>query len=156
MTRRRLLAGLVVASSIAGCRRKRPTPEQLVRALVERLETAIEEKDLDPVKEALSKQYKDGQGNDRATVISTLQVMFLRHPSIHLLVRVSGVELPQPGQARADLVAAMASVPVREAADLPRVNAELYQFTITFAEEEPGVYRIVAATWAPARLEGFF
>lgn len=151
MTRR----GLLVAVLLAACRRKRRAPEERVREVLLELEEAVEGKDLKPIKAALSEHFKGGEESDRQAVIGMLQVMFLSHPSIHLLVRVQDVAVAGPGQVRAELLVAMASVPVREPQELPRLQADLYQFTLAFAEEERDLYRVVAASWAPARLEGF-
>jgi hypothetical protein len=150
MNRRHLLLGL----ALAACRKRR-TPEDLVREALLTLEEAVEDKDLGAVKEMVSERFKGGDETDRRAAIGLLQMTFMRHPSIHLLVRVQDVAVTAPGQVRAELLVAMAAVPVREPAELPRVQAELYQFGLTFAEEEPGTFRIVAATWGPARLEGF-
>jgi hypothetical protein len=139
---------------LAACRRKRRSPEERVRALVSNLEAAVEGKDLGPVKAALSKDYRGEDGGDRGTVIATLQMTFLRYPAIHLLVRVGAVEVPAPGRVRAEILVAMASMPVTRADELPRVNAELYEFTVTFAEDGDQL-QVVEAKWAPTRLEGF-
>jgi hypothetical protein len=146
---------LLLAPLLVACRRKRRTPEERVREVLLGLEEAVEAKDLGAIKPALSERFKGGDDTDRQAVIGMLQVLFLRHPTIHLLVRIAGVEATSPGQVRADLLVAMASVPLRDAHELPRVQADLYQFTLTFVEEERDTFRITAATWAPARLEGF-
>lgn len=151
MTRRHLLAGLLLVA----CRRKRRAPEELVRDQIFTLEEAVEAKDLGPIKDALSEQFKGGEETDRRAVIGLLQMTFVRHPSIHLLVRINGIEVIGPGQVRAELLVAMASVPVRDPQELPRVQADLYQFVLTFSEEQRDTFRIIAATWGPARLEGF-
>jgi hypothetical protein len=149
MTRRALLLALLVI----GCRKKR-TPEQRVRELLLELEEAVEAKDLKPIKAAISERFKGGEEADRQAVVGMLQLTFLRHPSIHLLVRIQDVAVKGPGQVRAELLVAMASVPVRDAHELPRLQADLYQFVLDFVEED-GTFRIVGATWGPARIEGF-
>jgi hypothetical protein len=156
VTRRRLLAAALLAAGAGACKRKRTTPEDRVRLLLAELETAVEEKDLDPIEAAISERYEGEHDTDRKAVIGTMQVMFLRHPAIYLVVRIQEIELPAPGQARAQLLVGMASVPVQSAEELPRVNADLHRFTLELAEEEPERYRIVGARWEPARLEAFF
>jgi hypothetical protein len=151
MTRRSLLTALLLAA----CRRKRRAPEDLVRDAILTLEEAVEAKDLGPLKAALSEGFKGGEETDRRAAIGLLQMTFMRHPSIYLLVRIKGIEVIAPGQVRADLLVAMASVPLRDVHELPRVQADLYEFVLTFAEEERDTFRVAAATWAPARLEGF-
>jgi len=151
MNRRLLLTALFLAA----CRRKRRAPEELVRDSILTLEEAVEAKDLGPIKEALSERFKGGEETDRRAAIGLLQMTFVRHPSIHLLVRINGIEASGPGQVRAELLVAMASVPLRDPQELPRVQADLYRFVLTYAEEERDTFRIVGATWGPARLEGF-
>jgi hypothetical protein len=145
---------LFLALLLAACRKRR-SPEQLIREAIATLEEAVEEKDLGPIKAGVSERFKGADDTDRRSAIGLLQVMFLRHPTIHLLVRIQDVAVTGPGQVRAEVLVAMASVPVRDAHELPRVQADLYQFTLGFVEEDRDTYRIISATWAPARLEGF-
>jgi hypothetical protein len=151
MTRRHVLAALLTTA--LGCRRRKASPEDRVRELVASLEKAVEDKDLGPVREAVSESYQDAQG-DRSTLLGTLQLLFTRYPKIHLAVRVSSVDVPEPGLARANLVVAMASVPVSGVDDLLRARADVYEFTVRFADEE-GAFKVVGAKWAPARIEMF-
>jgi hypothetical protein len=144
-----LVALLLVAPA---CKRAL-TPEQQVRAAIAAAEKAAQEKDLRALGGFVSERYNDGE-NDRPLVLGLVRLQFLRFPSIHLLVRVSAVEFPQPGEARAVAFVAMASLPIAAASDLSRMTAELYRFDLELAEEGnrgKGPWRVRSARWAPAR-----
>jgi hypothetical protein len=140
--------------TLAGCRGKRLSPEQQVRSAIAGVERAVEEKDLKRVGRFVSERYRDKEGNDRQAVLGLLRLQVLRYPAIHLLVRVTGVELPGPKQARATVIAAMASLPIAAPADLPKASADLYRFELQLTEDD-GEWRLESASWKPARPEDF-
>ncbi len=145
-----------LALAMAGCRGKRLSPEQYARALVAEMEQGVEEKDLKRVARLVSERYRDKEGNDRQTVLGLLRVQIIRYPAIHLLVRVSAVDVPVATQARATVFAAMASVPLGAPSDLPRAAADLYRFDIELGDDGKNEWRLTNAAWAPARPEDFF
>jgi hypothetical protein len=150
-------AALVVCLALA-CRRG--TPEEQVRRTVAAAETAAEERNVRALARLISERYRDGAGNDRAAVLDLLRFQLLTRPSIHLLTRVRSVELlgkesNTPASARVSLVAAMAAVPLSPG-DLARARADLQRFELTLVEERRGDWRVVSATWSPARVEDFW
>jgi hypothetical protein len=151
-----VLALLLVAPA---CKRAL-TPEEQVRAAIAAAEKAAEEKDVRGVGQFVSERYSDGE-NDRPLVLGVVRLQFLRFPSIHLLVRVASVALPQPGEAHAVAFVAMAGLPIAGVDDLSRVSADLYRFELELADEGSkgpgkGPWRIRSARWARARAGDFF
>lgn len=152
---RRALLLIVLTSIASGCRKNRLTPEQQVRKAIADVEKAVEDKDSDGISAFVSEKYSDPEQRDRRTVRGLMRLQFLRYPTIHLLVRVSAVDFPVPGQARATVFAAMGSLPIGGAADIPRVTADVYRFDLDLAEEDKGRWKVTGAKWSRARPDDF-
>lgn len=129
-------------------------PETRVRAVLAALEAAVEARDVGAMKDALSPDYKDAQGNDRRAVLGMATAHFMRNQSVYVLSRIRSLEIPEPGFARADALVALAGVPIRDPLSLPGVNADLYRFDVRL-REEAGTWRIVSAAWQPATAADF-
>jgi hypothetical protein len=149
-----ILAVFAIAAALAGCK-DHSTPEEQVRATIARAEQAVEDKDLRSLAALVSDQFADGSEADKTAVLRIVQLQFLRHPSIHLLVRVPAVTFAGPGRAEATALVAMASLPIASPAELSRVSANLYRFDLVFVEEGKRRWRLRSATWAAVRPADF-
>ena len=125
-----------------------------MRAALTALEAAAQAEDVGAMKEILSPTYHDAQGNDRRAVLGLATAHFMRNQSVYLLSRISSVEIPEPGFARAEAFVALAGTPIRDAFELPGIRADLYRFDVRLAEER-GEWRVVSAAWQPATAEDF-
>ena len=159
MNRRRSLGllalGAVGAALAGGCRRRRSSPEDRVRALLAEVQKAVEIGELDDVREALAPGFRGPDDLDRAAAILMLQLRRRARQELHLFTRVLNVDAEPGLPARAELLVAMAAVPIRTAEELPRLEAEVYRFRLELAEDPDGPqgYRVTSASWAPARLD---
>ena len=127
-----------------------------MRETIAALVTAIEDKELKAVRARVAEGYRDAEDHDRPELMATLQLLFRRHDRIHLLTRVTSVEVAPTGEARAAVVAAMASTPLKVAEDLARVRADAYRFDLTLARGKGEDWQVSAAAWQPARPEDLF
>jgi hypothetical protein len=137
-----------------GCAGDEPTPEEQVRRVLDAVQAAAEARDVGALKDQLSPSYKDAQGNDRRTVLGMATGHFMRNKSVYVLARVSSVEIPEPGFARAEALVALAGTPISDAAALPGLHADLYRFDVRLRDER-GTWRVVSAAWQPATLSDF-
>jgi hypothetical protein len=126
-----------------------------VRRTLGAIEAAARARDVAALREHLSDDYADPQGNDERTVSRLAAVHFLGHESVHTLTRIQRLELPEPGRAEVEAVVAMAGTAIPDAEALALVSADLYRFEVTLREEEPETWRVVSATWQPASLPDF-
>jgi hypothetical protein len=164
MSRRRALrdlsAGVAVSGILwmapVGCRRHRPSPEEQVRETIAALVRAIEGKDLKAVRARITEGYRDSEEHDRAEVMATLQLLLRRHERIYLLTRVTAVEVTAPDAARATVVAAMASTPLKVAEDLARVRVDANRFDLTLVRVKGDDWQVSGAAWQAARPEDLF
>ena len=155
MTFRRLALTGVLLLIPPSCGEEELSPEARVKAVVALAEEAVEARDLAAVKKLISEAYSDEGGNDRRAALGIVQYHFLRNESLHLLVRVDRVEFPQPGLAKATLVAAMAGEPIPTAESLGSLRADIYRFDVEFAEED-GDFRLTTARWQRAAPKDLF
>lgn len=139
--------------SLAACS-EAETPEQRIRALINEAEEAAENKQGRVLRSYISENYADGRGRDRRAVGGILRLYLLRHQAIHLLTRTTQVTFSEPERATAVVYVAMAGRPLADAAELARLRADFYRVDLGFAEED-GAWRVVRATWRPARPADF-
>jgi hypothetical protein len=84
---------------LAACGSRSSDDEQ-VRALIEAVELAAEDRDASDVLEHVGATYSDERG-DKAQLQNTLRGYFLAYPRIELLVEIESLEFPVPGLAQA-------------------------------------------------------
>lgn len=124
-----------------------------MRLLLADVEAAAEEGDIGRVKEALSPEFRGGDDLNRQTAIAMLLARTRGGRSIHVLTRILGVVATPGAPARAELLVAMAAVPIPGVEALENLQADVYRFEVTLVEDPDGPhgYRVMSATWAPAR-----
>jgi len=141
---------LLAVSLLPGCSSPPEDPERQIRALIGAAEQAVEARSLQDAAALVSDTYRDPRHHTKANISGLLLGYFHRHRQIHLLVRVTDVELG-PGQDRARAIAyvATAGVPIKSTQALVSVRASLYRFDVELLREEPG-WRFTGARWRPA------
>lgn len=130
-------------------------PQQRIRQLLEALEAAAEEKDVDGLQGAVAEHYHDARGNDKRAVRRLLTFHMLRNESVHLLTRLHSLELIQPDRARAVVLVAMAGLPLADFDALLHAKVDLHRFDVRLAEID-GDWKIESADWRRAAAEDFF
>ena len=98
----KLLTMLIASGLLAACA-SRSSDEELVRALIDNMETAAEARDASDVLDLVADDYEDAQGFDRAQLRNFLRGYFLAHPKIELLVNIESLEFPADGLAQAEI-----------------------------------------------------
>ena len=140
---------------LVSCSPAEDSPETQVRTLLERGETAAEKKETGVLRKMISEKYSDSQGQDKRAIEAILRYYFLRNESIHLFVRIQSIAFPQPVQAQAIVLVAMAGQPIAGAQELERLRADLHRFEITLASENKE-WKVVRAEWRRAEPGDFF
>ena len=130
------------------------SPEAQVRMLLKRGETAAEKKETGVLRQMISEKYSDSQGQDKRAIEAILRYYFLRNESIHLLMRIQSIAFPQPAQAQAIVLVAMAGQPISGAQELERLRADLHRFEIILANENKE-WKVIRAEWRRAELADF-
>jgi hypothetical protein len=140
---------------LVSCSPDEESPEAQVRALLKHGETAAEKKQTGVLRKMISEKYSDNQGQDKRAIEAILRYYFLRNESIHLLMRIQSIAFPQPAQAQAVVLVAMAGQPISGAQELERLRADLHRFEITLASENKE-WKVIRAEWRRAEPGDFF
>jgi hypothetical protein len=109
------------------------SPEQQVRAVIEQMEQAAENRDVGGLAEHLSEEYRDGNGMGADEAARYARGFFLANQSVHLLTRIEDLTFPTEGEARAQVLVGMLG---RDAADQWDLAAEVHTFKIALRREE--------------------
>lgn len=146
---------VAIGLALAACSRH-SSPEAEIRELIERAATAAEERNVRDLRALIADDYADERGLDRKAVENLLRLHVLRQQSIHLFVRVRGIEFPEPERALVSVAAAMAGRPVARADELAGLTADLYRFDLEWVRYGRGDWKVRRAAWEPARLDDFW
>jgi hypothetical protein len=144
---------LLLALALA-CSGDPTTPEERVRAVLAAIERAAEARDVGALREHVSESYADARGQDARALAALATLHFMRNQSVYLLTRIRRVELPAPGEARAEALVAMAGRPIPGPEALAGLRANLYRFDVELREED-GRWRVSGGDWAPATPDDF-
>lgn len=120
--------------ALAGCGSS-DSPEQQVRAVVEQMEIAAENRDVGGLAEHLSEDYRDANGMGAEEAARYARGYFIANQSIHLLTRIEELTFPTEGEARARLLVGMVG---RDAGATDRwdLASELQTFKIALRRED--------------------
>jgi ketosteroid isomerase-like protein len=98
----KFLITLIASGLLLACA-ARSSDEELVRAVIDDMETAAEARDASDVLDLVADDYQDAQGFDRAQLRNFLRGYFLAHPKIELLVNIESLDFPADGLAQAQI-----------------------------------------------------
>jgi len=141
---------LSVALLALACSSKPRDPEAEVRAAVVALEEAVEARDIGRIKELVADGYQDDRRYDKGKLVSTLQFIFLRRQSIHVLVNIRGIELDGADRATVELVAAAAGMPIANASVLAKLSsADVFDLRFELVRDG-GDWQVTKAKWKRA------
>jgi hypothetical protein len=111
------------------------SPEQQVRAVIEQMEQAAENRDVGELASHLSEEYRDANGMDAEDAARYARGYFIANQSIHLLTRVEELTFPTEGEARAQVLVGMLGRDAG-ASDQWDLAAEVHTFKIALRREE--------------------
>ena len=134
-----------LAMLVAGCGDEEAgSPEEELRAWVDRGEAAAEAKDRGALLDMISPDYADARGNDRSEIGDILRVYFFRQNSIGLLVDINDIVVSGDTAAMIDLTVGMAGTTTNSALGI-RADAYKFEFELEKPEDE---WHLIGARWA--------
>ena len=143
------LLALAAAVQLAGCTAE-PTPEERIRELIREAEAAAEARDTGDVMAFIAEDFHDERGLTREDLRNYLRALFLRYQSIHLLVKVSSIEVTDD-RATAIVLVAMAGQPLLDD-NLLMLRADAHRLDLGLRERD-GDWQVETASWRRARRE---
>jgi len=123
------------------------TPEDEIRALIDRAETAAEARDAGGLRALVADDYRDGDGRGAEDIRRYVQGYLIAHQSIHLITRIDAIEIRGAEVAHAIVAVGMLGRDSDAAWDLA---ADIYRFDLRFARED-GEWRVTRADWRAER-----
>ena len=140
-----LAATLAILSGLlCGCGSE-PPPQQQVRELLERATESAGDRDLDQLREFVSKDYEDSEGRDRRAVMQMVALYLRQTETLFVRTRIRSIEIVGSGAAEATVVAAIADVPINDL-NLQRLSADFLRFELSLRLEAKE-WRVVRAGW---------
>ncbi len=147
---RLILLGLIACA----CSSEPDSPEAQIRALIETAETAAEERKPSTLDNLVARDYTDNQGHDQRSIKALIRFYLLRNQSIHLLIRIQEIQIPEPDQALAVVFVAMAGSPISAAEQLLPLRADLHRFELELRRSDDE-WQIIWAHWERAGVGDF-
>ena len=142
----RTLSRIGVASLTAvllvACGGERSAPEEEIRAWIDAVHVAAEEKDRRAIVERISEGYVDGRGNSRDDIENTIRLMFLRQSTIALFPTIDSIEVIDGTAANVALTVGMAGTN-QSALGL---SADAYRFELEL-ERGDSDWKLISARW---------
>lgn len=133
---------LCLCALAAGCSGPRGTPDDALRAWVERAERAAGEKDRGTLVDMISPSYADARGNDRDAIDRMIRVYFLRQRDIALLTTINDITVRGDTAAVVDVTAGMAGTN----SGTFGFRADAYRFELEL-EAHDGEWLLIGARW---------
>lgn len=126
------------------------TPEERVEVLIREAEAAAESRDTGDVMAFVAEDYSDARGLQREDLRNYLRALFLRYQSVHLLVKVSSIEVTGD-RADVTLYVAMAGQPL-SADNILMLRADAHRLDLGLVQQNED-WRVDRASWRRARRE---
>lgn len=133
---------LLLCALVAGCGGSQGTPEEALRAWVERAGQAAGEKDRGTIVDMISPSYADARGNDRDAIDRMIRVYFLRQRDIALLTTINDIAVRGGTAAVVDVTAGMAGTN----SGTFGFRADAYRFELEL-EVHDGEWLLIGARW---------
>ncbi len=133
---------LLMLAPIAGCGGDVSDPENQVRAWVDAMHVAAEEKARRDIVTNISPAYVDTRGNSRNDIDNLLRVYFLRQNKIALLNSIDEISVINGTAAEVSMTVGMAGTNNRAFG----ISADAYRFELEL-EHDGDDWRLISARW---------
>lgn len=145
---------LFAALLVVGCGGEPEPLEARVRALVAEAEASAEARDVDALMDLVVDDYRGPRGEPKSAVAPLARFALGRHQTVHLLTRISDVEVRDSTQARATVFVAMGGRPIQGPEELEALRGSLWRFEVLVRRDD-GEVQVTQAQWRRARPDDF-
>ena len=111
------------------------TPEQQIRATIDAIVAAAEERSTSSVMEFVNDDYVDHEGYSKDDIRRIVQVHMLRNQNITIFTRIQSLEV-NDGVATVELSAAMAARGVDLSQEQNRLRADTHHFSVVLSDPD--------------------
>ena len=136
------IALLMLLTFVASCADVADDPEQQVRAWVDAMQEAAEEKARRDIVANISPAYVDSRGYDRDDIDRLLRLYFLRQNTVVLMSRIDEVRVIGGTAAEGSITVGMAATNDRAFG----ISADAYRFELEL-EHDGDDWKLISARW---------
>ena len=136
------ICSMAVALAVLSACGEETTPEAELRAWVDAMEVAAEEKDRSEMLDRISDRYTDARGNSRDDIGDTLLVYFLRQQDIAIISTIDSIDVQGGSAARMTVTAGMAGT----GSGALGLSAGAYRFDLEL-EKPDDQWLLIGARW---------
>ena len=144
---------LAAVLGISACGDGAKSPADQLRADIDAIQRAAENRDIGEFMAFFSEEYDDEGGRGWKDVRALAQFQFLRNPQLHTFKVIQRLDMINDQRASVSILAALAGSPIEGASALSGMRAELMQFELEFEFDEQ--WKIRKARWARAGVDSF-
>jgi hypothetical protein len=123
--------------------------------LVVEAEAAAEARDVDALMDLVADDYRGPRGEPKSAVAPLARFALGRHQTVHLLTRISEIDVRDSTQARATVFVAMGGRPIQGPEELESLRGSLWRFDVLI-HRDGGDAQVTQAQWRRARPDDFF
>ncbi|MDX1516240.1 MAG: hypothetical protein R3288_05340 [Woeseiaceae bacterium] len=135
-------AATLVLVSLMGCGDEPAGPDAAIRAWVDAMHSAAEDKDRGEIVARISPAYRDARGHDRDDIDRLLRFYFLRQNRVEFVPRIEAITVFDGSAAEVSLVVAMAGTSERALG----FSADAYRFELELAADGDD-WTLISARW---------
>jgi hypothetical protein len=137
---------IIIALTTVGCTDQQTlSDEDKIRATLNAMEIAAEERSLSSMIEHVSSSYRDFKGNDYKEIKGLLQLQLIRNQSINIFSNIRELDVIGDS-ATVEMSVAMASRGVDLSSEANRLRADTHQFSILLVREKTN-WKIQSVSW---------
>lgn len=146
------LLAVATLALAAGCSKKTVDPEQEIRETVMLAAKAATERELKVLKSLVASEYKDSRGQDKQSVVGTLNIYYLRRSGdLYVVPQITDLKVIGEDRAEVAVVAALARTPVKVVEELEGVRADIVRFDLKMKRGDDH-WLVTGAEYSRARL----
>lgn len=140
------IAVIFLLAFLQACSSEGPqTPEQHVRATLEAIELAAQERSLSGIMDHVSDNYRDHEGKTKKEIQRIAQIYLIANQKIHIFTRISSIEVVD-NIAAVELSAAMSATETDLTNEQGRLRADTHRFSLVLTLENDD-WRLTSASW---------
>ena len=150
-----LLAGpALLALSLLSCSGDTTPPEEQIRKLNSDAVIAVEAKDVGALKDFIVDGYKDERGYDKSALVRLTQLYLLGHKAVYIYTLTKSLQVIDSDNAVAEVIAAMAGQPIKNADQLFDIRADLVRFVVVYVRQD-SEWKVENVRWQRATVDDF-
>lgn len=157
------LTSILLIFLLSACGGDPDDPEGQIKAVIEKVEIAAEERSAKSIREHISDNYSDKHHSNPQQLIRTLIIYFHRNKNIHLFSRISNIEINNQDTTQSTATAtatasvnfAMTGTQVDSAEKLLMLKADVFRFDVEFVNTDDQ-WMVAGAEWRKIQINEFF